>query len=214
MRPPRLQSGSRGWTFLGAIVEIAWRCAGRSGIPAPERRGLRPRNLDTISTESPSTVASLVGLADCAPPCPCRFQTCLPSMSAALTLPGARLRRLRWCWRRPVPGCLPARTRRRPYWRVPVPPRWCGSAAKARVTQAARGSGITGPDWPGRLGGGTPHRQSCHPAAPACLGCGTGCHPAGAAPARRRGHGAQAAGPLRRRPWHRAGASCRLLYPR
>lgn len=49
-------------------MEIAWRRRGRSGIsPAPERGSPHPRNLDTISTESPSTVASLVGLADCQP---------------------------------------------------------------------------------------------------------------------------------------------------
>lgn len=38
----------------------------RSGTtPAAEPVGVHPCNLDTISTESPSTGASLVGLADC-----------------------------------------------------------------------------------------------------------------------------------------------------
>ncbi|WP_286073656.1 hypothetical protein [Stenotrophomonas sp. 59] len=117
-------------------MEIAWRCTGRSGItPAPERRGLRPRNLDTISTESPSTVASLVGLADCQP---------AVSLSCP-DLPPIDVRRAYFAWCAPSPWLIALVLASTSGWMLasprPVPPLLAGFGAAALVWFRSDGPG-------------------------------------------------------------------------
>ncbi len=93
--------------------------------PAPERRGLRPRNLDTISTESPSTVASLVGLADCAPAVSLPFPD----------LPPIDVRRayLAWCAPSSLALVLASTSAWMPASANPAPPILAGAGAAALV---------------------------------------------------------------------------------